>query len=222
PRSQSLPAKAAIIAGIFNTATEGELNYWLKSSDKAFNFAEGKGAHRKNTWWTLEAQAFAILYQGVKKVSVVYGHHIRTKQFNESLFIKNDFKPKEAKAQQYQCQRQRRREVGQSPNAGYTCTQVALFCCISSLPCLTLPPLMTSTIQRLHPKDQLPSQSQWVLKTVTVHTDDIISLHVQEAQEAQERAVCKNRVRCQKFRDLKQRDMLERCNRIGGKRDGDT
>ncbi|PRP72890.1 hypothetical protein PROFUN_17137, partial [Planoprotostelium fungivorum] len=65
PRSQSLPAKAAIIAGIFNTATEGELNYWLKSSDKAFNFAEGKGAHRKNTWWTLEAQAFAILYQGL-------------------------------------------------------------------------------------------------------------------------------------------------------------
>ncbi|PRP82896.1 hypothetical protein PROFUN_04759 [Planoprotostelium fungivorum] len=28
---------------------------------------------------------------------VVYGHHIRTKQFNESLFIKNDFKPKKAK-----------------------------------------------------------------------------------------------------------------------------
>ncbi|PRP74230.1 hypothetical protein PROFUN_16316 [Planoprotostelium fungivorum] len=27
----------------------------------------------------------------------VYGHHIRTKQFNESLFIKNDFKPKKAK-----------------------------------------------------------------------------------------------------------------------------
>ncbi|PRP75508.1 hypothetical protein PROFUN_10686, partial [Planoprotostelium fungivorum] len=29
--------------------------------------------------------------------SVVYGHHIRTKQFNESLFIKNDFKPKKTK-----------------------------------------------------------------------------------------------------------------------------
>ncbi|PRP76159.1 hypothetical protein PROFUN_15223 [Planoprotostelium fungivorum] len=28
---------------------------------------------------------------------VLYGHHIRTKQFNESLFIKNDFKPKKAK-----------------------------------------------------------------------------------------------------------------------------
>ncbi|PRP74032.1 hypothetical protein PROFUN_16408 [Planoprotostelium fungivorum] len=36
-------------------------------------------------------------------VSVVYGHHIRTKQFNESLFIKNDFKPKKAKAQQCPC-----------------------------------------------------------------------------------------------------------------------
>ncbi|PRP76083.1 hypothetical protein PROFUN_12888 [Planoprotostelium fungivorum] len=32
-------------------------------------------------------------------LDVVYGHHIRTKQFNESLFIKNDFKPKKAKAQ---------------------------------------------------------------------------------------------------------------------------
>ncbi|PRP83588.1 hypothetical protein PROFUN_09137, partial [Planoprotostelium fungivorum] len=29
--------------------------------------------------------------------SVVYGHHIRTKQFNESLFIKNDFIPKKTK-----------------------------------------------------------------------------------------------------------------------------
>ncbi|PRP85642.1 bromodomain protein [Planoprotostelium fungivorum] len=30
-------------------------------------------------------------------LGVVYGHHIRTKQFNESLFIKNDFKPKKTK-----------------------------------------------------------------------------------------------------------------------------
>ncbi|PRP82487.1 hypothetical protein PROFUN_09734 [Planoprotostelium fungivorum] len=37
------------------------------------------------------------ILQAAEDTGVVYGHHIRTKQFNESLFIKYDFKPKKAK-----------------------------------------------------------------------------------------------------------------------------
>ncbi|PRP83034.1 hypothetical protein PROFUN_09889 [Planoprotostelium fungivorum] len=52
------------------------------------------------------------------------------------------------------------REVGRSPKAGQmACTQVALSRCISSLPCLTLPPLMMSAIQRTRwytPRMNLP------------------------------------------------------------------
>ncbi|PRP74738.1 hypothetical protein PROFUN_15506 [Planoprotostelium fungivorum] len=42
---------------------------------------------------------YMLLYHCIGKAegTVVYGHHIRTKQFNESLFIKNDFKLKKAK-----------------------------------------------------------------------------------------------------------------------------
>ncbi|PRP75264.1 hypothetical protein PROFUN_15885 [Planoprotostelium fungivorum] len=50
-----------------------------------------KREHRAN-----ERRIFSVYFPTTLNPTVVYGHHIITKQFNESLFIKNDFKPKKA------------------------------------------------------------------------------------------------------------------------------